>query len=234
MKRGQAGVGLVILGVVAIIAVIGLVLLFTRASAQGKVISDLSIGNSYQGSEQGISYDYPTPQSPRAPDVNVPAPTDWKTRGVETKGSRTPAFIVSGRYAHGGYASLEDLYGCNRDLQVGAKIPVPAQAFNCFAVPNKGTTDGGGVGYFPTDSAAQPRPPQSIQGKLGGDMYCYANSYGSEQQVPDSEAKTRENIVITLVDHKSGVERYPWTSIMMNGERVAVCWVSAKTFPFPQ
>ena len=38
MNKGQMALGLVILGVVTIIAVIGLVLLFTRASAEGAAI----------------------------------------------------------------------------------------------------------------------------------------------------------------------------------------------------
>lgn len=46
MRKGQTGLGLVILGVVTIIAVIGLVLLFTRASTTGQAYLNY-VGMSY-------------------------------------------------------------------------------------------------------------------------------------------------------------------------------------------
>ena len=238
MKRGQTGIGLVILGVVAIIAVIGLVLLFTRASREGALLTDLSIGNTYQtvnpDVDSGISQVYVTPSGPRAPQVVYPAGPGYYPSAVQTKGSRTPSFIVSGRYTTGGFASIEDLYACERDLMTGPKIGVPHDMFNCYSVPNKGSTGAEVEGNFPGDSAAQARPPLEGVGKLGGDMYCYANSLGAEQQVPNSEDLIRENVLTTLVDNKSGNERFDWSSVLVNGVRVPVCWASAKTFPFDQ
>ena len=242
MKKGQTGIALVILGVVAIIAVIGLVLLFTRASqSQGALLTDLSIGNSYNGEAgQGISPLYPTTQYissrnyavPVNPERAYPAYMQYSS-AVTTKGTRVPAFVISGRFAGGGFASLEDIYGCERDLTLGPKIGVPHDMFNCYAVPNKGQTEEV-EGWYPPASSASARPPEGDIGKTGGDMYCYANSLGAEQQVADSEDKIRENILITLVDGTTGVEKYDWGSVTINGKRVPVCWVSAKTFPFPQ
>jgi hypothetical protein len=57
-KKGSAGLALVILGVVTIIAIIGLVLLFTRASTTGQLsLSDASYGKAYVGVRGGLSYD---------------------------------------------------------------------------------------------------------------------------------------------------------------------------------
>ena len=61
MKKGNVGLGLVILGVVTIIAIIGLVLLFTRASkttGEGFVsMPDYAYGKAYVGVRGGLSYD---------------------------------------------------------------------------------------------------------------------------------------------------------------------------------
>ncbi len=238
MKKGQTGIALVILGVVAIIAVIGLVLLFTRASkpAQGAALLDLSVGNAYGSGPnygaEGIANTYPTQAyQPGVPQVAYPAYVQYPG-GVSTRGSRTPSFIVSGKFAQGGFASLEDVYGCERDLTLGPKIGVPHDQFNCYAVPNKAGSNA--VGFFPPDSSAQARPNQDYTGKLGGDMYCYANSLGAEQQKPNSEDLIRENIIITIIDNHTGVEKFDWTTVMINGKEVPVCWVSAKTFAFNQ
>ena len=239
MKRGQTGVGLVILGVVAIIAVIGLVLLFTRASqSQGALLTDLSVGDAYGGGVlgegRGIANTYQTASGPGAPQIAYPAGPNWYPSSVQTKGSRVPAFIVSGRYTSGGFASIEDLYACERDLMVGPKIGVPHDMFNCYAVPNRGGTGNEVEGMFPSSSSAYARPPLEGIGKFGGDMYCYANSLGAEQQVPNSEGAIRENVLTTLVDNKSGLEKFQWSAVTVNGVRVPVCWVSAKELPFPQ
>jgi len=61
MKKGNVGLGLVILGVVTIIAIIGLVLLFTRASkttGEGFVsMPDYAYGKAYVGVRGGLSYE---------------------------------------------------------------------------------------------------------------------------------------------------------------------------------
>jgi hypothetical protein len=247
-NRGQTGIALVILGVIAIIAVIGLVLLFTRASkeAQGALLYDLSIGNAYgsQGGEQGISPTYPTSQyeryggggySVRTPVKEVPGYNYYPTSVIDTKGTRTPAYIISGRFEEGarsGFATIADSYGCEWSLITGAKMGVPHDGFNCYQVPNKGSPRPA-TGFFPPDSSAEPRPVKDDLGNQGGDVYCYANSYGAEQQKPDSEDLVRENILNAV---RNGVtnERYEWSITTVNGVEVPVCWISAKTFPFPQ
>jgi len=248
MKRGQTGIGLVLLGVIAIIAVIGLVLLFTRASkeAQGAALLDLSIGPTYTAESGGIAPIYPTSsyyrsdgggEIKRAP-LEVPGyPPTYPTAVVNTQGSRTPGFLVSARFSGGrsGFASLSDVYGCERDM-MQAGIPVPHNQFNCYQVANKGTPNGQiATGFYPPDSSAEPRPIKSDLGNVGGDMYCYANSVGAEQTSPyNSEDLIRQNIITKLVDNHAGVEKYDWKTINVNGKQVPVCWVSAKTFPFPQ
>jgi len=237
-QKGQTGIALVILGVIAIIAVIGLVLLFTRASnPQGAALTELAIGNVYgsQGGERGISSTYPSPEYyPGTPAVSYPG-YKFYPAAVQTRGSRTPAFIVSGKYGGGGYASIEDVYGCEWSLITGAKMSVPHDAFNCYAVPNKGPSEQGEVvGNYPPDSAAEARPTRDYMGKQGGDMYCYANSIGAEQQKPNSEDLIRENILTQVVEANAGQDRYAWTTANINGKTVPVCWVSAKAYPFDQ
>lgn len=228
MKRGQVGLGLVIFAIVAIIAVIGLVLLFSRASAEGAAIGDTYGGGPY--ADRGISTTYESPKwippMPGAPSQQYPA----HVTDVYTKGSRVPAFVI--RKVEGdrmGYAGIEDMYACNQDLVVGAKFGNVQDYFSCYSVPFKGGSNA--EGFFPPDSSAEPRP---WVGRLGGDMYCYARSTGAEQQIPDSEARIRDTILRTLVDEAHGVSKYTWTETELNGERVPVCWVSKKSFPFPQ
>ncbi len=231
MRKAQTGIGLVILGVVAIIAVIGLVLLFTRASkTEGALLTDLSIGNVYGGGTvpgQGISPYVSTPDYvPNVPPVAYPAPPSAYPGG-STYGTRNPSFIIMG------YTSVEDLYGCERDLNM-AGIPVPHNLFNCYALPVKGQTGQQVEGYYPPSSAAQKRPYYDTTGKIGGNMACYRNSVGAEQQVPNTEELTRELILTKLVDGNVGVEKYPWYATTVNGVRTPMCWVTQKTFIFDQ
>lgn len=234
MKRGQVSTGLVILGVVAIIAVIGLVLLFTRASADAAAIGDVYDSGAYaKGAREyvpersGIAVTYPVNADPYGPSVEYPAPAGAPLQQVhETVGLRTPAYVVKS-----GYASLEDVNACEKDLWLGAKIPNPEEQFNCYAVPVKGASEGG-LGYYPRASAAKSRPPEKYTGKTGGDFYCYANSVGAEQDKPASEQMIRENILEGLVKNKNG--EHQWTSVVLNGVEVPVCWVSQEEFPFPQ
>ncbi len=232
MKRGQQGIGLVILGVVAIIAVIGLVLLFTRASAEGAASTELSIGNIYGGGNvpgEGIvtppdTVQYQPGYVPMAPQVSYPAPVGYSRA---THGTRTPAYVVLG------YTSLEDLYGCNNDLTLAGIYA--NDMFNCFALPSKGSTSGNAEGMYPPASSAYKRPATGDLGKTGGDIACYRNSVGEEGQVANGEKLTRDLLLRKLVDG-SGVStaKHPWKATMINGERVPVCWVSQKEFPFPQ
>jgi len=240
MKRGQVGLGLIIFAIVAIIAVIGLVLLFSRASAAGASIGNVyggqgqatpyDAGNiaAYQGGQnKGIAYTYPSPKAEPSmgrPETAYPypAPAD-----IPTKGTRTPAFIVDG------YTSLEDMYGCERDLTVGSYIGVPHDQFNCYAVPVKGPTEEV-EGFYDRASAAYDRPTKGTIGKTGGNMYCYANPGGAGEWADRSEDLIRKNIINGPVKHPTGYEKFGWDTVMMNGIEVPRCWVSQKEFPFPQ
>lgn len=243
MRKGQTGLGLVILGVIAIIAVIGLVLLFTKASKpEGAAITELGVGNVYGGGNTdayGIGDPTDVPYFVRGEYGGQPAeqyptgPYAGYPNAVRTGGTRVPAYIISKRVVDGrkGFATIADAYGCEWDL-INAGHFVPHDLFNYYQVPNK--AGGGATGGFTPSSSSEPRPTAGLSGNYGGDVFAYANSVGAEQQVPDSEAKIRENILTRLVDGNVGEEKHEWTSVMVNGVRVPVCWISEKTFPFPQ
>ncbi len=238
MKRAQTGIGLVILGVVAIIAVIGLVLLFTRASKpQGALLTELSIGNVYGGGNvpgEGIAPTYPAPTYvPGAPAIAYPA-KPYPT-AIMTHGSRVPGMIVSAKFGgeRRGFATIADVYGCTWALQQGPKLKQPNDQLNCYQVPNMGGS-GDASGNFPTDSSAEARVPKDYRGNYGGDVYCYANSFGAEQQKPNSEDLVRENILHAVEFGSANVGGYEWTTTIINGKEVPVCWISEKVFPFPQ
>jgi len=237
MKRGNVGIGLVILGVVAIIAVIGLVLLFTRASQpQGAASTDFSIGDSYGGGGAGygagIGQKYPTPQYqpgytyPSGTGPQVAYPASPALYAGNTYGTRSPQFIVAG------YTSIEDMYGCSNDLKQ-AGIPVPHNLFNCFALPVKGASEEV-QGFYPPASSAYRRPETGDLGKIGGHMACFKNSVGAEGQISGDEDLTRDLLLLKLVDGDVSTAKYSWSATTYNGIRTPVCWVTSKNFPFPQ
>lgn len=230
MKRGQVSTGLVILGVVAIIAVIGLVLLFTRAGKEGAAVG--SIYNAGPGSQEGIAQTFPVSPDPMTgiayPDMQYPAAGMPLTQ-TSTVGERTPAFIIAA-----GYNSLEAMYACNEDLNVAAQIMNVEEAFNCYTVPVKGISEEA-AGMYPRASSAYARPNMGTIGKTGGDVYCYATSTGAEQQKPKTEQMIRENILKSLVDRKDDQASTQWRAVMMNGVRVPVCPVAYEAdYVFPQ
>lgn len=237
-NKAQTGIGLVILGVVAIIAVIGLVLLFTRASTpQGAVLTELSIGNSYGGGNvpgEGIAPTYPSPTYvPGAPAIAYPS-KPYPT-AIMTHGSRVPVMIVSAKFGgqRTGFATIVDVNACNWALQQGPKLKQPNHQLNCYQVPNMGGS-GDASGNFPTDSAAEARVPKDWRGNYGGDVYCYANSFGAEGQIPDSEDRVRENILNAVRYGSANTNGNEWTTTIANGKEVAVCGISKEAFPFPQ
>ncbi|VVB81310.1 Uncharacterised protein [uncultured archaeon] len=247
MRKGQVGIGLVILGVIAIIAVIGLVLLFTRASktAQGAMLTDLSIGNAYGSGNVpglGIGETYPSPKFireqggsvPAQPEIAYPAYVGKAYATKSTSGSRTPAFVITGVGAEGGFASIENIYACENDLILSG-IPVPHDLYNAYTVPNKGVGTIA-TGWYPPDSSAEARPTRDYIGKTGGDVYMYMNSVGSEQTMPDKSADdlNRELILTKLVYGDVSTARHPWSTVSINGKIVPVCWISKETFPFRQ
>ena len=246
MKRGQVGIGLVILGVIAIIAVIGLVLLFTRASktAQGAMLTDLSIGNAYGGGNVpglGIGETYPSPKFireqggayPAQPSIAYPAYSQYPT-AKSTSGSRIPVFVITGTGSEGGFASIENLNACTNDL-TNAGIRVPKDIYQAYTVPNKGANPIA-TGFYPPDSSAEARPTRDYTGKTGGDVYVYMNSVGAEQtmQGATSEDLNRDLILTKLVKGDVSVARHDWGAVQINGVIVPVCWIAKETFPFRQ
>jgi hypothetical protein len=241
MRKGQTGIALVILGVVAIIAVIGLVLLFTRASkTQGALLTDFSVGNSYGAGQNqggyGVGSTIPVPEYYRIQNYQQPLYTDKPTAdytkaGLVTQGSRTPAFIAT---AGEGYPSLDEARACVTDLHVGAHILAPADTFNFYQVPEE-TGSPEVVGFYPGDSSAQGRiTAGNPLGNAGGLTLAYANSFGAEGQVANSEDLVGERIVLAIKANGGKLGYHDWGIITVNGKERGLCYISSRQFPFPQ
>lgn len=238
-KRGQVGIGLVLLGIVAIIAVIGLVLLFTRASTEGA-----SIGNIYGGGQNPEGYGIGT-QSPvpaysggtyadrYAPEQQAPYAGQAYYTTSSTQGTRTPALVVA-PIGRGGYASLDEASACVTDLHVGAHFLAPGDLFNRYQVPEE-TSSPEARGFFHGDSSAQNRiTAGNPWGNIGGLTYFFANSVGAEGQVPNSEDLIRERIVLAIRANNGKLGYHDWGILQINGKEVATCYIGARPFPFDQ
>ncbi len=157
MKKAQQSIPLVLLGIVAIIALIGLVLLFSRQNS----ITQLGIGDVY-GPGRGIAQQQPLPPyQPGAPIVEFPA---YQT-SVQTIGTRTPIMI----FFRGEYSNIGDMSKCWADIQ--PHMAAPQDAFSCYVVPTS-LPAYEVTGFFWPTSSALPRPLYD----LGGDIYCYERS----------------------------------------------------------
>jgi len=229
MKRGQIGIGLVLLGIVAIIAVIGLVLLFTRASAEGA-----SVGNSY-GSGQtpwgyGIGEETQVPPySPNRPYLDKPY---YGKAGYTTQGSRTPAFVIA-PLGKGGYASLDEIHACYNDLVF--KLSMGTNLFDSYQVPEETSMSPAARGMFYGDSSAQSRiNAGNPWGNIGGMTLVYAGSTGAEQQVSDADEQVREKIVSAIRYNKGKLGAHDWGVVEINGKDVAACYIGSIVFPFDQ
>jgi len=258
MKRGQTGIGLVILGVVAIIAIIGLVLLFTRASSSGAYVSwpgyptaRSGIGQSYAwGTNVGITQGYPVTSGQRwGPDIQTPGPG---TRTAEILvGSRLfPAFVVQATTT-GSTAGLEDLYGwCIDSLvfhgHIGADLWSPYVQPNWQARP-------GVVGNYPGSSAAYTREPIAFPrggrgslasiGRTGGDVIVWVNTGGLGDGTQSQENVNNQvgDRVLSLMesgalgkDRKTNWRTVTVTNSVGQTKAVAACDVGEWKYPFPQ
>ena len=155
MKKEQLTIPLVFLGIVAIIAVIGLILLVMKPSGTG-----LGIGASYRGGIV-IAPEIP-PFRPGGPSQQFPA----YQGGVSTRGTRTPVMV----FFRGEYGNINEASKCWADLW--PLLPIPKEAFSCYVVPT--TLPAYEVtGWFPSGSTAKPRAPAGFQGRLGGEILCY-------------------------------------------------------------
>jgi len=150
MKKAQSN-RIFLLGAVAIIAIVGLVLLFEKAGT-----TQLGIGDPY-GPTPGIAEVTPLPPyMPYGPTPEFPAgPT-------ETIGSRTPFMI----FFKGEYGTIREMSKCWNDLSW--KMAAPQEAFSCYSVPTSGPAEEVTGWFWPT-SSAMPKPLYQI----GGDVWCY-------------------------------------------------------------
>lgn len=219
MRKGQVGLGLVIFAIVAIIAVIGLVLLFTRASES----TGAAIGQPYNQywqwmnpgegivathAQEGITHGAAPVESP-ALIATVPA---------SFFGNRIPAFVMMGGYMYEGYKRFPDNKGkCWEELADVYVMNDPERGFSCYALPWQGNSDA--QGGFPSENAARARPTAGTykalpaSGPYGGDSACYARTTsgttGEGVSTPMMKGKSamlssddlvRQHIVEKLVD----------------------------------
>lgn len=226
-KKANSGIALVIFGVVGIIAVIGLVLLFTRASAAGA-----AVGNSYgwQGEQRGIAETYE--QIPGgysyAPELVYPG-YDLPPITAETAG-RTPIYIIRG--ARG----LENMPSCNYDVGIITGMAAPSDLLSCYVVPTSGksqTSDASG--NFNRASAAEIREPHGTLGRTGGHVFCYFNSPGSAYYDEDMARQTlNQKIRYNQQSGKKPGIANVWSFTYVNGVEVAECGSSTEAYVFPQ
>jgi hypothetical protein len=147
---------LLLLGAISIIAIVGLVLLFTNQMAG---MTQFGIGDSY-GTEPGIApLTKLPPRTPFGQAVEFPAGPST------TIGTRTPIMI----FFRGEYGNIADMSKCWADLT--PIMAAPQEAFSCYQVPTSGPAYEVVGSFWPT-SSAMPKPLY----QLGGDMYCYENS----------------------------------------------------------
>lgn len=148
-------ISLMVLGIVSLIAIIGLIIIFTI-----KPMAPLAIGDSY-GPQPGIVTPTPMPAYPYIPNAQIeyPAPFDSKTIG-----SRTPLIRF---FPGGSFGSIYESAQCWADLY--PKLTAPEEMFSCYVVPVKGVAKEV-TGWFPPSSTALPKLPA---GRLGGEVLCY-------------------------------------------------------------
>lgn len=233
MKRGQSGIGLVILGVVAIIAVIGLVLLFTRAGSEGAMTSYTDtyfssyqgVGNPYGPGEMGIGGQYPVPPVYRQQGGVVQGPmTQMPAYGSAATTTAQPPVVVM---FQGDYGAVDTTTYCYRDL-FSTNQAAPQDFYRCYVTDPRGVEDPG-VGFFPPSSPAYAKVPAGLKGR-GGRVFCFAPAgYDRDGIVSRLEA--------SLVNRPDRSDR--WSVITTNdGRKALMCEAGAATasgdFIFPQ
>lgn len=149
--KAQTKISLIFLGIIAIVALIGLLILLKGT------ITQMGIGVYDEGIAQ--TYKIP-PYRPGMPPMEFPAgPT-------ETIGADTPFMI----FFKGTYGTIYESAQCWADLY--PKIAQPKDMFSCYAVPVAGPMYEV-TGWFPPSSYALPKAPGGMTGPIGGDIYCY-------------------------------------------------------------
>jgi len=234
MKRGQSGIGLVILGVVAIIAVIGLVLLFTRAGAQGAMTSQYAedfsagyqgIGNSYGPGDWGIGTKYPVPPVYRQQGGVVQGPmTQMPAYGSAATTTAQPPVVVM---FQADYGAVDTTTYCWRDL-FSTNQASPQDFYRCYVTDPRGVEDPA-VGFFPPSSPAYAKVPAGLKGR-GGRVFCFAPAGYDRDAIAD-------RLEASLVKNTERSKR--WSVITTNdGRKALMCEAGAATssgdFIFPQ
>ena len=200
--------GLIFLGIVAVVALAGLTLMLTKPAIGG---TDFAIGESYTwGQQRGIAQTYPAPPYRKwtGPLREYPA---WAPT-VTTIGRRTPFMI----FFKGEYGNIYESSKCWADLF--PYIPAPKDKFSCYVVPTTGVAYEV-TGWFPPSSSASPRPPVGYEGGLGGDVNCYLRT------PLDRDAMYSKLYPI--------VKKKGWTTVEVNNQDVLMCSKGAY-FIFPQ
>jgi hypothetical protein len=252
MKKGQVGLGLVIFAIVAIIAVIGLVLLFTRASDS----TGAAIGQSYNqywdymNPGEGIVATHAQEGSPYTGGPAVESPALLATVPASFFGNRIPAFVMMGGYRYEGYKNFPDNKGkCWVELRDAYVMADPERGFSCYALPWQGSSDA--KGYFPSENSARARPTAGqfkslrASGTYGGDAGCYARTTTGttgegisnpslvgqgKSAILDSDTMVREHIVEKLVNQNKWDY---YDAIMFDGThvKVPVCSTNRDVWP---
>jgi len=229
MKRGQSGIGLVILGVVAIIAVIGLVLLFTRAGTSGAMMSQFTdtysagyqgIGNPYGPGAVGIGTQYPVPPVMRQQGGYTQPMKQLPAYGNAARTTaQAPALVMF----QADYGDIGTTSNCWSDLFT-TNMASPQDVFRCYATDPRGVEDPA-EGFFPPSSPAYAKVPAPGLKGPGGRMFCFVGALFDRDAVVDK---------IELQLNKKG-----WKTITTNdGKKALLCEAKAATpggdFIFPQ
>ncbi|VVB81311.1 Uncharacterised protein [uncultured archaeon] len=190
--------GLIFLGIVALVAVIGLLLML-----KGN-ITQMGVGGGY---DEGIAPVFKLPPfRPGEPAAEFPAGP------METIGTRTPLMI----FFKGTYGTIYESSQCWADLF--PILPAPQDMFSCYVVPTAGVAEEV-TGYFPPSSTALPKAPGGMEGRIGGDVYCYERTPRDRDQMMDKL--------------KSKLAEKGWYISIVNNQEVLNCQ-KGKEFIYPQ
>ncbi|MBW2970273.1 hypothetical protein KY309_00780 [Candidatus Woesearchaeota archaeon] len=160
--KGQTKISMVFLGIIAIVALFGLLTMLKGNLTQ------LGIGVYDQGIAE--TYKFP-PYRPGSPMPQYPAEATSRTIG-----SQTPILI----FFKGEYGTMYEASMCWADLF--PEIPSPKDMFSCYAVPVAGPMYEV-TGWFPPTSAAMPKI-------YGGDIYCYLRTPYNREDMMDKLKRT--------------------------------------------
>jgi len=188
---------IIFLGIIAVVAVIGLLLLL-----KGN-ITQMGIGGGY---DQGIAQTYKLPPFQPGKAYQFPAGPE------ETIGSRTPLMI----FFKGTYATIYESSQCWADLY--PTLPSPQDMFSCYVVPTAGVAEEV-TGNFPPSSTALPKAPGGMEGRIGGDVYCY-------ERTPRDRNQMMTKLKPILLEKG-------WYISIVNNQEVLNCQ-KGKEFIFPQ